>query len=70
MHERVKILTESVSSSYQASLQIYWTPAMLQEYIIITSLSSNESKDEDEFFEQDHRRIIGAFMILIWKEIK
>ena len=53
MHERVKIVTESVSS-YQASLQIDWTLAMLKEQVVISSSSSSDSKDEDnEFFEQE-----------------
>ena len=71
MHERVKIVTESVSSSYQASLQIDWIPAMLEEHVVIASSSSSESKDEDdEFFEQEPPEDNKAFMALIWEGIK
>ena len=45
MHERVKIMTEFISSSYQASLQIDWTPSMLQKHVIIAFSSSSELKD-------------------------
>ena len=71
MHERVKIMIESISSSYQASLQIDWTPAILQEHVVIAFSSSSESKDEDdEFFEQEPLEENKAFMALIWKGIK
>ena len=71
MHEKVKIVTVSVSSSYQAFLQIDWTPAILQEHIVIASSSSSESKDEnDEFFEQEPPEDNKAFMTLIWEGIK
>ena len=71
MHEGVKIVTEFVSSSYKASLQIDWTPAMFQEHVIIASSSSSKLKDEDdEFFKQEPLEDNRAFMILIWEGIK
>ena len=71
MHEKVKNVTETISSSYQVSIQIYWTSAMSQEHIVIASSLSSESKDEDEeFFEQEPPEENRAFMKLIWEGIK
>ena len=51
--EKISIQAETISSSYNASVQIDWVPSMLQEYVPVASLSSNESKEEDnEFFNQ------------------
>ena len=44
-HEKIKIMTETISSSYQASLQIDWILIMLQEHVVIVSSSFSESKD-------------------------
>ena len=35
MRNRVKIVHETISSSYQASLQIDWTPDVLQEHTVL-----------------------------------
>ena len=44
---------------------------MLQEYVVIASLSSSKSKDEDdEFSEQEPPEDNRAFMTLIWEWIK
>ena len=54
MHDRVRIVHESVSSSYQTSLQIDWISALLQEYVAVVTSSSSESKDKEyEFFNQE-----------------
>ena len=71
MHERLKIVTESISSSYQAFLQIDWTLAILQDHVVIASLSFSESKDkDDEFFEQEPPEDNSTFMTLIWEGTK
>jgi len=71
MQDKVKIIHETVASSYQALLQIDWTPDMLQEHVTIASSSSSELKDEDdEFFDQEPPKDNQAFMKLIWKGIK
>ena len=71
MYDIVRIVHESVSSSYQTSLQIDWIPAMLQEHVVIASSSPSESKDEDdEYFNQEPLEDNREFMILIWEGIK
>ena len=50
--DKISIQAETISSSYNTSVQIDWVPFMLQEHVPVAS-SSNESKEEDdEFFNQ------------------
>ena len=49
--DKISIQAESIYSSYNASVQIDWAPSMLQEHVLVSS-SSNELKEDDEFFNQ------------------
>jgi len=69
--DKISIQAETISSSYNASVQIDCVPSMLQEHVPVASSSSNESKEEeDEFFNQQPPEDHQAFMHLIWEEIK
>ena len=69
--DKISIPAETISSSYNVSVQIDWVPSMLQEHVLVTSSSSNESKEEDdEFFNQQPPENNHAFMHLIWEGIK
>ena len=65
--DKISIQTETISSSYNASVQINWVLSMLQEYVPVASSSSNKSKEkDDEFFNQQPPEDNRAFMHLIW----
>jgi len=69
--DKISIQAETISSSYNAQVQIDWAPSMLQEHVPVASSSSNESKEEDdEFFNQKQPEDNRTFMHLIWKGIK
>ena len=69
--DKISIQAETISSSYNASVQINWVAFMLQEYVPVASSSSNESKEEeDAFFNQQPPENNRAFMHLIWEGIK
>ena len=56
LKDKISIQTETISSSYNASVQIDWVPFMLQEHVPVAS-SSNESKEKDDkFFNQQPTR--------------
>ena len=70
--DKISIQAETISSSYNASVQIDLVPSMLQEHVpVASSSSSNEFKEEDdEFFNQQPPEDNRAFMHLIWEGIK